>query len=155
MWGSARGSFRTTGRHGAATIRGTRWLTAERAAGTYFRVAEGTVHVRAFARRQERILQAGEDFLARPACVSRRNFRIRLQLPVGTRVRSARVRVAGRPVRVSIGRRITAPVDLRGLPRGVVVVRIRVVTLSGDVLRGTRRYRTCVGPGDRRIRPGI
>ena len=146
VWGSARGEFRTSGRHGAATVRGTRWLTEERPAGTFFKVTEGVVLAEAFQRDQKRLLHAGESFLARPACVSRRNFRIRLRVPVGTVVRSARVTVAGKRVRVSYRNRITAPVDLRGLPRGTVKVRIRLVTARGTVLTGTRTYQTCASP---------
>jgi len=146
VWGSARGSFRTTGRHGAATVRGTRWLTEDRPAGTFFKVTEGSVLAEAFERDQQKLLHAGQSFLARPACSSRRNFRIRLRVPVGTTVRSARVTVGGRRVEVSHGRRITAPIDLRGRPRGVVKVRIRMVTRTGAVLQGTREYRTCSGP---------
>jgi hypothetical protein len=146
VWGSAKGEFRTSGRHGAATVRGTRWLTEERPAGTFFKVTEGSIVVEAFQRDQRRVLHAVDSFTARPACVSRRNFRIRLRVPPGTTVRSARVTVAGRRVRVSYADRITAPVDLRGLPRGTVKVRIRVVTTRGTVLRGTRTYQTCAAP---------
>jgi DNA-binding beta-propeller fold protein YncE len=146
VWGSATGEFRTVGRHGAATVRGTRWLTEERPAGTFFRVTEGVVLAEAFQRDQRRLLHAGESFLARPACVSRRNFRIRVRVPLGTTVRSARVTVAGKRVRVSYADRITAPVDLRGLPRGTVKVQIRLVTTRGTVLTGTRTYRTCAAP---------
>ena len=146
VWGSASGEFRTSGRHGAATVRGTRWLTEERPAGTFFKVTEGVVLAEAFQRNQRRLLHPGESFLARPACVSRRNFRIRLRVPPGTRVRSARVTVGGERVRVSYADRITAPVDLRGLPSGTVIVRIRIVTARGTVLRGARTYRTCAAP---------
>jgi DNA-binding beta-propeller fold protein YncE len=145
VWGRGSGDFRTTGRHGSATVRGTRWLTEDRATGTFIRVVEGSVLAQAFDRDVRRIVNAGESFLAKPACVSRRAFRIRLRVPVGTAVRSARVLVAGRRVKVIRGARITAPVDLRGLPRGTVNVRIRVVTRSGAVLRETRTYRTCLG----------
>ena len=145
VWGRGSGDFRTTGRHGSATVRGTRWLTEDRATGTFIRVVEGSVLAHAFDRNVRRIVDAGESFLAKPACVSRRAFRIRLRVPIGTAVRSARVLVAGRRVRVMQGARITAPVDLRGLPRGTVDVRIRVVTRSGAVLRETRTYQTCLG----------
>lgn len=145
IWGSARGKFRTSGRHGAATVRGTRWLVEDRSSGTFIKVTEGSVLAEAFARDQRRVLHAGESFLARPACLSRRNFRIRLRIPAGAAVRSARVTVNGRRVPVSRGARLTAPVDLRGLPAGAVHVRIRVVTERGTVLTGTRRYLTCAG----------
>ena len=76
-------------------------------------------------------------------CVSRRRFRIRLRAPRGDTLRRGEVHVNGRRVRVVRGRRLTAPVDLRGLPKGRFKVEIRVTTRSGRLLRGTRRYRTC------------
>ena len=42
------------------------------------------------------------------------------------------------------GKRVTAPVDLRGLPKGRYKVEIRITTSTGRVIKGTRRYRTCV-----------
>ena len=156
VWGSADGEFRTTGRHGAATVRGTRWLVEDRPSGTFIKVTEGSVLAEAFARDKSRVLHAPESFLARPACVSRRSFRIRLRVPVGTSVRSARVTVNGKRVPVSRGARLTAPVDLRGLPAGAVKVRIRVVTTRGSVLTGTRTYQTCAGArGQPRTLPGL
>lgn len=77
-------------------------------------------------------------------CVSRRSFRIRLRAPGGERLVRAEVYVNGRRVRVVRGRRLTAPVDLRGLPKGRFRIEIRVTTASGKRLAGKRRYRTCV-----------
>ena len=34
LWGVARGNFRTRGRHSSATVRGTKWLTADRCSST-------------------------------------------------------------------------------------------------------------------------
>ncbi len=156
VWGSAKGEFRTTGRHGAATVRGTRWLVEDRPSGTFIKVTEGSVLAEAFARDKSRVLHAPESFLARPACVSRRSFRIRLRIPVGTSVRSARVTVNGKRVPVSAGARLTAPVDLRGMPAGAVKVRIRIVTTRGSVLTGTRTYLTCTGARSQpRALPGL
>ena len=45
LWGHAKGSFRTKGRHAAATIRGTTWLVEERCDGTLVKVRQGTVLV--------------------------------------------------------------------------------------------------------------
>ncbi|HUR87244.1 MAG TPA: NHL repeat-containing protein [Solirubrobacteraceae bacterium] len=143
MWGDAKGRFRTVGRNGAATVRGTRWLTSEHSDGTFFRVLEGVVQVREFASKRLVTLLAGDEFLARPACVSKRDFQIRLRVPRGETIRSAVVTVRGRRVKVKRGSRLTAPVDLRGAPDGPVTVRIRVRTSSGRVLTGTRRYVTC------------
>lgn len=77
------------------------------------------------------------------ACASRRSFRIRLRAPAGQRLRSARVYVNGHRVRVLRGRRLTAPVNLRGLPHGRFTVKVVAVTTAGRVLTETRRYRTC------------
>jgi hypothetical protein len=76
-------------------------------------------------------------------CVSRRRFRIRLRSPKGTRVVSATVKLRGRTVATRRGKRITAPIDLRGLPKGRFAVSIRVVLDDGRVVTGTRTYRTC------------
>jgi beta-glucosidase len=75
-------------------------------------------------------------------CVSRRNFIIHLRRGL----RSARVYVNGRRVRVLGGRRLHARVDLRGLPRGRFTVRIVARTKGGRTITSRRRYRTCV-PG--------
>lgn len=76
-------------------------------------------------------------------CVSRRKFTIRLRTPRTDSVVDATVFVNGRRVKVIRGARLRAPVDLRGLPRGRVTVRIEVRLATGRVLRGTRKYRTC------------
>jgi len=77
-------------------------------------------------------------------CRSRRSFRIRLREPKADPLVSAIVDVNGRRVRVVKGRRLSAPVDLRNLPRGRYAVKIVATTATGRVLQGTRRYRTCV-----------
>jgi len=80
-------------------------------------------------------------------CASRRVFTIHLKNPTGDHLRSARVTVDGKPVKVHKGRKFTARVDLRGKGKKIVVVRVRAVTKSGKVVHETRRYHTC--------RPGI
>jgi hypothetical protein len=78
-------------------------------------------------------------------CLSRRNFAIRLRVPAGVAVRSARVVVRGKTIRVRrVGGRLTATVNLRGFPKGRFTVALTVRTTSGKTLRGTRAYRTCV-----------
>lgn len=85
-------------------------------------------------------------------CRSRRNFRIRLRHPRGgRRIVAATVRVNGRSVATRRGRRVTAPVDLRGLPRGRYTVSITALLDDSRIVRGTRRYRTCT-PRSRRPR---
>jgi plastocyanin len=85
---------------------------------------------------------------SRGRCRSRRRFRIRLREPRGVTIRTASVVVNGKRARVArrsvAGRtRQTAEVDLRGLRRGSYKVRITATTTIGEVLRGTREYRTC------------
>lgn len=79
-------------------------------------------------------------------CVSRRNFKIRLREPAGDALASATVFVNGKRVKVVRGERLTARVDLRGLPKGRYKVRIVAKTVLGRTMKGTRKYRTCV-PG--------
>ncbi len=87
--------------------------------------------------------------LGAPAvCVSVRNFRIRIRAPRGASIIGASVTVNGKPVDVRAepqryGYRFTAPVDLRGLPKGTYEVQIKARAADGRILRGSRRYRTC------------
>ena len=65
LWGSGKGNFRTVGRYASATIRGTKWLTADRCDGTQIRVAIGSVTVRDFVKRKALRLRAPRSYLAR------------------------------------------------------------------------------------------
>ena len=76
-------------------------------------------------------------------CRSRRDFRIRLREPKADPLVRATVQVDGRRVRLLVGARLSAPVNLRGLPTGRYTVKIVATTASGRVIQGTRRYRTC------------
>ncbi|MBI5105796.1 MAG: right-handed parallel beta-helix repeat-containing protein [Solirubrobacterales bacterium] len=87
-------------------------------------------------------------------CVSRRSFRIRLRIPRGVAVSSATVLVDGRRVKVVKGRRLTAPVDLRGLPKGRFTVKITLATADGRTIAGSRTYRTCAKKVKARRRTG-
>jgi hypothetical protein len=81
---------------------------------------------------------------ARRTCVSRRRFPIRIRVPRGIRVRRVTVRVNGGRVTVRrVGARLVADVSLRRLPKGRFAVHIRIVSRSGRVYTGVRRYRTC------------
>ena len=62
---SATGRFRTRGRHSAATIRGTVWITADRCDGTLTQVKRGKVAVRDLRRKRTITLTAGKSYLAR------------------------------------------------------------------------------------------
>ena len=65
LWGDGKGRFRTKGRHGAATVRGTKWLTEDRCNGTLVRVKRGTVAVRDFAKKKTVVVRKGKSYLAR------------------------------------------------------------------------------------------
>ena len=67
LWGDGRGRFRTRGRYGAATVRGTKWLTRDRCDGTKVRVLEGRVSVKDVVRpnRRPELVRAGESALVR------------------------------------------------------------------------------------------
>jgi streptogramin lyase len=73
LWGRDRGgSFRTHGRHSQATVRGTRWLTADRCDGTLTRVTNGSVAVRDYARHRTVVVRAGHSYLAKSRSALRR-----------------------------------------------------------------------------------
>lgn len=65
LWGRGRGRFRTSGRHGSATVRGTAWLTEDRCDGTLVRVRRGAVLVHDRHRRTNVVVRAGASYLAR------------------------------------------------------------------------------------------
>jgi hypothetical protein len=62
---NAKGRFRTRGRHSAATVRGTVWITADRCDGTLTKVRRGRVAVRDFRRKRTILVRAGKSYLAR------------------------------------------------------------------------------------------
>jgi hypothetical protein len=66
LWGKDKGGrFRTHGRDSVATVRGTRWLTEDRCDGTFTKVTEGAVDVRAKRGGQTRRVKAGRAVLIR------------------------------------------------------------------------------------------
>jgi len=62
---SAHGKFRTSGRYGAATVRGTKWTVADRCDGTLIRDLTDSVAVSDFVRHRTVILHAGQRYLAK------------------------------------------------------------------------------------------
>jgi hypothetical protein len=66
LWGDGKGRFRTKGKYGAATVRGTNWLTEDRCGSTLVRVKRGRVAVRDFAKRKTVLVKKGKSYLARP-----------------------------------------------------------------------------------------
>src|SRR4051812_3493527 len=87
------------------------------------------------------------------ACASRRHFSIRLGVRHRVHLVSARVYVNGRRVKVLRGKRLRSTVNLRGLPRGRVTVKVVGRTRGGRRYVATRRYRTCT-PKPKRRRTG-
>lgn len=67
LWGNATGAFRTKGRYASATVRGTKWLTADRCDGTLIRVVTGAVTVRDLVRHRSLVLRGKHRYLARAA----------------------------------------------------------------------------------------
>ena len=84
------------------------------------------------------------------SCRSKRVFRIRIRVPRGKKARSAVVRVNNKKVKVVRGKRLRAPVRLRGLPKGRFTVKITVRLTNGKKITGKRIYNTCISklPGD-------
>jgi Ca2+-binding RTX toxin-like protein len=62
---SARGRFKASGRHSAATVRGTVFTMTDRCDGTLTVVRKGSVRIFDFTRRRTVVLRAGERYLAR------------------------------------------------------------------------------------------
>jgi hypothetical protein len=65
LFGDGKGAFRTSGRHSAATVRGTKWLTQERCDGTLTRVTRGVVSVFDKTTKKTVTVRAGQSYLAR------------------------------------------------------------------------------------------
>jgi hypothetical protein len=65
LWGDGRGKFRTTGRHSAATVVGTKWLVKDTCSTTTTQVARGKVSVRDFAKKKTVIVKAGHKYVAK------------------------------------------------------------------------------------------
>ena len=65
LWGNGHGRFRTHGRYGSATVRGTIWLTEDYCDGTLIRVRRGAVSVRDYTRRRTVTVLAGHSYFAR------------------------------------------------------------------------------------------
>ena len=62
---NANGRYRTRGRHSAATVRGTKWVTEDRCDGTLTRVTRGKVVVRDFRLKKTVVVSAGKSYLAK------------------------------------------------------------------------------------------
>ena len=62
---SAKGKFSTRGKYAAATVRGTKWTTADRCDGTLVHDVTDSVSVTDFVHHKTVILQAGQSYLAK------------------------------------------------------------------------------------------
>jgi hypothetical protein len=76
-------------------------------------------------------------------CVSRRRFRVRVRSTIRGEVTKVTIFLNGKHVRTVVGTRLGLPIDLRGLAKGRVRVRLRVELSGGRVRTDTRTYRTC------------
>lgn len=70
LWGRGRGRFRTRGRRGAATVRGTAWLTQDSCRVTLVRVSSGIVAFTDFSLGRTFLVPAGSSYLAAPPGVT-------------------------------------------------------------------------------------
>jgi hypothetical protein len=69
LFGSGSGSYRTSGNRGAATVTGTKWLTADLCGGrTLFKVRRGVIKINDFSLpgRVNKVLRAGQKYIAKP-----------------------------------------------------------------------------------------
>ncbi|HEY5977321.1 MAG TPA: 6-bladed beta-propeller [Solirubrobacterales bacterium] len=64
LWGSGKGNYRSEGSYGAATVRGTIWLTKDTCAGTLFKVKRGVIVVKDFTSHRNVKVGAGKSYLA-------------------------------------------------------------------------------------------
>jgi Ca2+-binding RTX toxin-like protein len=76
-------------------------------------------------------------------CASRRKFTVRVRREIRGTVKRVTIFLNGRRAKSVTGSRIGLPIDLRGLPKGKVKVRLRVELTDGRVATDTRTYRTC------------
>lgn len=87
------------------------------------------------------------------SCLSRREFTIHLRDPRNDPIREATITLASKRLHIERhGNALASRIDLRGLPKGTFTVRIRLVTVLGHRLLGSRRFHTCV-PGRPSHRP--
>jgi hypothetical protein len=65
LWGKGKGSYRTRGNYGSASVRGTWWSTKDVCDGTEFSVRQGVVKVRDNTRNKTITLRAGGWYVAK------------------------------------------------------------------------------------------
>jgi hypothetical protein len=78
------------------------------------------------------------------ACLSRRSFRVHVDEPRYEPYRTVTVMLGRRRLAIKRhGRVFTATVDLAGMPTGTFTLKVRVTTVLGRHLAGSRTYHTC------------
>lgn len=66
LWGSGKGKYKTKGKYGSASVRGTTWLVQDSCDNsTLFRVSDGVVKVRDFVKKKDVTLKKGGRYVAR------------------------------------------------------------------------------------------
>src|SRR4051794_21380221 len=116
------------------------WVTAPGARSVWVGDADDPAHL---TQALTGLISIPSSVSSKHNCVSRRRFHITLRAPRGERLTSARVTVNGKRVRVARGKRLRALVDLRGLPRRSVTIRVVARTRKGRRVVEKRTYRTC------------
>jgi hypothetical protein len=78
-------------------------------------------------------------------CLSKRHFKIHIRRYKGISYVEAIVFVNRKQVKVAKSRagQFSSPINLAGLPKGTVRVKITVITTTGAIIVGTRTYHTC------------
>ncbi len=78
-------------------------------------------------------------------CLSKRHFRIHIRRYKGISYLEAIVFINKKQTSVSKARngQFTSPINLSGLPKGTVIVKITVITSTGAIIVGKRVYHTC------------
>jgi hypothetical protein len=86
-----------------------------------------------------------QGFPSTKRCLSQRHFTIHIRRYAGVTYVEAIVFVNRKTVGVRKSRKgqFSAPINLRGLPAGTVTVKMTVITTSGSLISGTRKYKTC------------
>ncbi|MBK8295421.1 MAG: YncE family protein [Solirubrobacterales bacterium] len=73
LWGKGKGRFKTKGKYGSASVRGTNWLVEDRwNKSTFFKVKSGVVKVRDFAKKKNVKVKKGRSYVARAPRADRR-----------------------------------------------------------------------------------
>jgi hypothetical protein len=65
LFSSVKGRFRTRGRNSSATVRGTKWTMKDTCSGTLTSVKQGSVVVRDFTLKKNKVVKAGHKYFAR------------------------------------------------------------------------------------------